>query len=135
MHTKGNLNKQDKQEKKMKPKAKKRPTAAQRRKAQARAKAIHQYIRRGPNRKPRGVLIGMEEDGIVKIGWSLTNVNSGDQFDKLDGMTRAFQRVDTPEAAPPSIQEDLVEFENRCCSYFKGAQAVVLPTVKEQEKA
>jgi hypothetical protein len=90
---------------------------------------IHEYIRRGPNRKPRGVLVGVQEGSVIKIGWSLTNVNSGDKFDKLEGMTRAITRTHTPEAAPSSLNDEIADFQDRCVVYFKNAEAIVTPLI------
>ncbi len=102
---------------------------------------IIQYIKRikqevSPKKKSKmkrthkvGVLVAFNKDGKPRVGWSLTNVNNGDAFDKQEGIRLATERAISPivlhdeKAAlmytPKSIQEDLKAFLERSKKYLK----------------
>jgi len=52
-----------------------------------------------------GVIVGFQQDGQTMIGWSLCRTNSGDEFEKMDGIRRAIKR-----AVPlPQMQQEINE--------------------------
>lgn len=86
-------------------------------------KVIHQYImdKVGGRRQKVGIMVGMLDDkGRVKIGWSRTNINAGDKFDKQRGMNMSIARSNakTNVKAPMSIKGHLEMFAKRCNKYF-----------------
>jgi hypothetical protein len=89
---------------------------------------IHQYIMktvRGQKQKV-GVLVGtIDVFNVVRIGWSKTNINAGDKFNKKFGLELATARTKSMNGivpVPPSIFENAVKFAGRCERYFKNQQ-------------
>ena len=92
---------------------------------------IFEYIRRRKNGMTYkvGVVFGMIDNGVIKIGWSKCNAKAGDKFDSIDGLAFAKHRAVKPDSVPiPNcIRTQLRQFSSRCVRYFKDAKKLELP--------
>lgn len=98
---------------------------------------IFEYIRRNKDGKKMkvGVILGLNDKGVIKIGWSKCNFKDGDKFDPIKGVVIAKQRakgtlfiedaVDTP--TPSCIRHQVRQFGARCVRYFKSARKLKMP--------
>lgn len=92
---------------------------------------IFEYIRervKGMNgRQKVGVIVGfIDDNNIIRIGFSKANLKAGDEFDADYGLDLAIARAFGWEINSPDLPVHLVkmmnEFEKRCVSYFKQAE-------------
>jgi hypothetical protein len=92
------------------------------------SKEIFQVIkerRNGRNRKA-GVMVAVEENGVVHIGWSRVN-SRHDSFDMDKGLeiARGRAKAKTPVVYPlGSSHKPLNRFEDRAKRYFKNSNVV-----------
>ena len=93
---------------------------------------IFEYIRRRRHGKvvKVGVVLGLIDEGVIKIGWSKCNIKS-DTFKPLQGieLAKARARNETPTTTPvPNcIKRQMRQFCSRAVRYFKGAQRLEIP--------
>lgn len=71
-----------------------------------------------------GVLIGINDNGVVRIGYSRVKLNSGDIFSKEFGKALARERAfnykrNRPTHIPFSFAVPFGDFVKRCSRYFK----------------
>ena len=75
-------------------------------------------------RKRVGVMVGLKQDGTIKIGWSKCNRKLGDKFDQNEGISlaeaRAIKMASAPQL-PLCMGRQMANFQNRCRRYFKDA--------------
>ena len=98
---------------------------------------LFQYLRkrRGGKNVKSGVLLGRKVKGRVLVGWSkckLTGKNP-DTFDVQRGLDIAQGRIQSfvdehrnGHQVPPSIEDNLKKFVNRCKRYFKVKKVKVV---------
>ena len=92
---------------------------------------IFEYIRRnkgGITRKV-GVILGVNDKGVIRIGWSKVNEKLGDKFDSLLGLEYAMKRAMKPDGipTPKCIKSQLRKFGARTVRYFQDATKLELP--------
>jgi len=92
---------------------------------------IFEYIRRRYHGKvyKTGIILGVVNDNVVKIGWSKCNLKC-DKFDVTLGLQMAINRAMAKESAPTApncIRRQLRGFGARCVRYFKDANKIELP--------
>jgi hypothetical protein len=89
---------------------------------------IFEYIRsrrRGKVVKV-GVILGLNDNGVIKVGWSKCNLKD-DRFVSHNGLKIARERIDGKVGAdsipvtPLCIRRQLRAFGGRSIRYFKGA--------------
>ncbi len=95
-------------------------------------KEIFEYIRRRKSGKTYkvGIIVGVDNNGVIKIGWSKCNLKSGDEFDLDCGMKMARERainVECDVMTPDCIRKQVRRFGARAVRYFKGANTLLLP--------
>ena len=61
---------------------------------------IHSYIRK--HKKPIGLILATVHDGNICMGWSKTNIEAGDTFDRQKGIQFALERALDQELKPPA---------------------------------
>ena len=73
-----------------------------------------------------GMLLAVEKDGVVKVGWSRCN-RKEDSFDREIGLelaeSRAMGLTGSP-ALPLAMKRQVAEFYKRCYRYFKDAKSI-----------
>jgi len=82
-----------------------------------------QYVRKGKNRFPIGVLVAkLDDDGRIVVGHSKW-CQSRDKYDKMEGIRIADSRADLDSKSPPalSILKAYGKFLERALKYYKGA--------------
>lgn len=97
-------------------------------------KEIVEYIKQNKKgqRVKSGVLVAVQNDGVIRIGWSKCNFKLGDVFDKDEGYKLALARTQ-PEyeafskSAPSTIKKQIRALASRSIRYFKGAKGVTIP--------
>ena len=102
-------------------------------------KEIFEYIRKRRHGKVAkvGVIVAVEDDGRIKIGWSKCCIkakkgaeNMTDKFDFVHGLNLAKNRAkgvsDSPKA-PDSIRRQIRQMGARAVRYFKDASSLVMP--------
>jgi hypothetical protein len=67
--------------------------------------------------QPIGVVVARLVNGKIHVGWSVTNVNAGDKFDKDFGIKSAIERLQEPPAC--KAVEPMNEIYGRALNYFK----------------
>lgn len=85
---------------------------------------IFEYINRNSNgvNKKIGVIVGMNDNGTIKIGWSKCNVKM-DVFNRHTGLKMAKERaLKGNPPAPACFRKHLRQFSARCVRYFKNAK-------------
>ena len=95
---------------------------------------IFEYIRRRKAGRTHkiGVVFGMVDKGVIKIGWSKCNTKL-DKFNPEDGIAMAHERAihisSSPDhiKTPDCIRTQVRQFGARCVRYFKDAQRLELP--------
>lgn len=98
-------------------------------KKQERQTEIFEYINRHTNgvNKKVGVIVGINDNGTIKIGWSKCNVKM-DVFNKHMGLKMAKERaLKGNPPAPACFRKHLRQFSARCVRYFKGAKNLTIP--------
>jgi len=93
---------------------------------------IFEYIRRRHHGKTLkvGIIIGIKDKDVIRIGWSKVNLKAGDKFDFAVGIDKAKDRAmssDYRVPAPNCIRRHLRQFGARTVRYFKEAKTVQLP--------
>ena len=76
-----------------------------------------------------GVIIGYNENGVIKVGWSKCNINK-DVFNPDIGLSLAKERANkplSPLSPPLCVQSQVRRFGARCVRYFKNANQLILP--------
>lgn len=71
-----------------------------------------------------GLIMGINDDGVIKIGWSKTNLKLGDKFNADVGRELAMNRILGIEKFPTlplCMGTRIRNFEGRCLRYFKDA--------------
>lgn len=75
-----------------------------------------------------GVIVGLKQDDIIKVGWAKCNVKL-DKFNRDEGIAlaeaRAIKMTDSP-VLPLCMKKQVMSFQNRCIRYFKGAKTMEL---------
>lgn len=93
-------------------------------------KAIFEYIRKREGGKVHkvGIIIGLNDNGTIRIGWSKCNMDI-DKFDQLLGFQFAFNRAMKPDNVPTPhcIKTQIRRFGSRAVRYFKNAKRLELP--------
>ena len=93
---------------------------------------IFEYIRRRKSGKVAkvGVIVGMNVDGVIRIGWSKCNFKKGDKFNSAEGLKIAQDRVheigNVPHT-PNCIRRQVRQFGARAVRYFQSAYTLELP--------
>lgn len=111
-------------------------------------KTLVQYFRRGGIKKldskkrrtlnggiKQGLFVAFKDnDGKVRVGWTLCNKKAGDKFDehiaRLMAIGRAY--VEDAPAFPPSMTKKAERFIERASKYFKIANLTY--TIMESKK-
>ena len=95
-------------------------------------KMIYERVteRRHGRNQTVGLLVGVNENGTVRVCWSRCNFKAKDTF-KMNGpdgaIDRAINRKNPLDVVPPTMKGELMEFVLRCQRYFKGCQIVIPP--------
>ena len=74
-----------------------------------------------------GVIVGLVQDGVIKIGWAKCNRKLGDVFDRGEGIQLAEARAIKMTASPPlplCMKRQMRNFYARCVRYFKDAGTI-----------
>jgi len=93
---------------------------------------IFEYIRRRKGGKTHqvGVIVAVEKDRIIRLGWSKCNRKLGDEFDPKKGLNiacdRAYGKEQSP-TAPLCIQTQIRRFGSRAVRYFHNAKGLEMP--------
>lgn len=95
--------------------------------------SIHQFVRadrrRGSIRPgdPVGLTLATVIDGVVHIGWSKTNTDAGDHFDKEKAILAASGRASkgTRKILPHLVRRSAEDLARRARNYFKVEHVVV----------
>ena len=111
---------------------------------------IHEYVRERIPARLRshgsnpvqvvGVMVALVDNGLIRVGWSKTNIKMGDVFDKDEGIdlaiSRAYGNEETP-AIPAQMIPQYRALQIRALRYFQQATFAPLTPVKtvKQEKA
>ena len=80
---------------------------------------------RNRSKGPVGILLGAKYDDGVLVTGSKANISHGDQFNKDDGLSIAWDRQNTVRnknrrnRLARSMSHDLERFANRCERYFR----------------
>lgn len=81
-----------------------------------------QYFKKNNSTARKGVMVAIpvEEEGVVKFGYSLCHTKL-DKFDKEFGKNIAVGRAlcDKPLSLPDSMKKDFERFRDRCRKYYK----------------
>ncbi len=96
---------------------------------------IKQYIRRGKNNQPVGVMVAEKIDGKIHIGWSITHKR--DTYNKQKGELIAANRLKayTGELKVPShMLPDMLIFIDRCQFYFRTEKNEFLTSLSSSLK-
>jgi len=76
-----------------------------------------------------GVIVGLKQDGVIKLGWAKCNRKLGDVFNKDEGIrlaeTRAIKMADSP-VLPLCMNRQMNDFSARCLRYFRDAKTMEL---------
>jgi len=95
---------------------------------------IHEYVRErrtGKGKQIVGVIVGFLVGDTARIGWSKTNLDAGDVFDKNRGIRIAYGRAvgwQKCPALPPQMIKQMDAFKKRCERYFQQAKYIVHPS-------
>lgn len=96
--------------------------------------AIYEYIRKrhGGKTFKTGVILGVNEEGTIKIGYSKCNINE-DKFNEKAGVQIAYKRAIAPmlPIIPRGLRQMTRRFAGRCIRYYKDACKVELPLFAE----
>lgn len=94
-------------------------------------KTIMTFVR-GRNGQPRGVIVaGFDEDaGVVRMGWSYTNLSAGDRFNKVRALQIAKDRIhtNTDKRVPRDVRKRADEFVFNCMRYFRTDEITIAGT-------
>ena len=87
------------------------------------------FIRHPRKNNRIGVVIATQmttDPKKVGIGWSLTAVNHGDQFDKSKGLMIALNRANegSNKPTPNSILDEVSHMRARAVKYFKDCEVI-----------
>jgi hypothetical protein len=87
-----------------------------------RGKGRRVYGHRG--RKPVGILVAKEIEGVVRFGWAKANLDEGETFDLERGLRIATNRIYSIEGVPIccSLTRPMRRFVQRARRYFKEAE-------------
>lgn len=95
---------------------------------------IFEYIRRrkGGKTVKVGVILGLRDEGVIKIGWSKCNqsIQHGDIFNPARGIelakSRARHETPTTTPMPACIRKQYRNFCARSVRYFKDAHTMIM---------
>lgn len=93
-------------------------------------KEIFEYMRKRRHKQTRrvGVVVGINDNGVIRVGWSKCNEKDGDEFNLDEGLRiareRAFKVYNTP--IPLCAKRQIRAFSSRCVRYFKDAKSMVI---------
>lgn len=95
---------------------------------------IFEYIRRRKGGKTHkvGVVLGLKENGVIKVGWSKCNqsIQHGDIFNVAKGieLARSRARNDTTTTPTPlCVKSQVRRFSSRCVRYFRDSNTLTMP--------
>ena len=82
---------------------------------------IFEYVKNRKGHNVGVVLAKCCEDGYVRIGFSLCNINSGDKFDKAMGIQMAEGRAEKSNSLiiPYSLDKNILRIIDRADKHFK----------------
>jgi hypothetical protein len=87
------------------------------------------YARRGgsDNRDKRGVFIGIENNNVVRVGWSICNVKAGQIYknERALQIARGRAEIGTSALLPKEMKDDYTYFMQKVTRRFKGKEAHV----------
>lgn len=77
-----------------------------------------------------GVIVAVEKDKVIRLGWSKCNFPAGDKFEPQYGLQLACDRAygnDKTPVTPKCIQKQVRRFGSRALRYFQNCYQLDLP--------